>query len=900
MSNRVFNSPLIRDVIEIDDEVERICRTYAGNGPVFLLAREVRLTKDLRITARPVVIVADVFDGAGFTIDAAGESAVAGGAHGTHGVPLPMSQMYSADGRPIAGGSPGADGGPGQNGGNGQSVTIYARRTTRAQISVAGGNASSGGNGGNGTAGANGARIAEHWEQRDLTPGDPFDFEFEDVLVPEVIIDGTPGGSGGWGGAGGSGGSGGSISFTSITDDTEPVFTLAAGAPGGGGAGGAAGIDGQMSASAAMPGENGSAGSWGAEGSVARATVSEDEFIAGLRPLLDSTGPSWANYWAPFRIAMGDFHYHRFTPGTGRADDAGERAALELRRGLELQPDNGYALRVQEQLVGIPIQTDDGDRVWVGGGANAVGLSPELDILPDFRTYIDAFDRFAPLTAAFLFNGIDQVLEAGSRQALAAMIAQQQTSVDMARERFEDDVAIGVTERDIAVKEAEFIKQQLEQATADLEEAKNRLDDTSFSLGDVLGTVGQIASAVVGVIAAIPTLGASLVATVPAMVSLVNTVAAQAAPIAQALLAGTPADTKAVEDAYKKVGKSTDAVIGAGRTIVNFVALVKNLTTPPGADNTEEVALVRRGAELAHQLLIAQNRVTLADQRIAASQAQADRATQLVQEASSLAESVALDAEGIRQVGLLAINIASSNAKALNSMIFRAARAVEILTLEPQVDNVALDAGLIDPEISWRYSEGYVGDIELAGLLTASWGRMLQPIAIQQDYLAYFQQRHDQDVLFRTYGPDDPEFASFLATGRLEFEVDAAQIPAGRADAKTRSVRLALVGAEHPSGGISCEVRHGGAYSQRRANGDVHVQLLEPQISTRRAQFTRLTAEADTLADVPLTAPLSMRFWGRGVGGDWAVSVVRAQENAGIDLSGLTEIQVEIRYQFVR
>lgn len=900
MSDFVYTSPLIRDIIEINGTVEDICKTYAGDGPVFLLAREVRLTQNLRITKRPVVIVADLFDGGGHWIDASGEPATVSGANGADGVPLTVTEMYSHDGVPLAGGRPGGGGGNGLNGGDAQSVTIYARRTTNVQISVAGGTATGGGNGGNGTRGVDGAFIAGHTDRVDLTPEDPFDDAYEDIVVPDQDIPGTPGGDGGWGGNGGSGGSGGTISFTSIADDSEPVFATAGGAPGGGGVGGAAGEDGARSSGAASPGQDGTAGTWGTEGTVARATVSEEDFIAGLRPLLDSTGPSWANYWAPFRIAMGDFHYHRFTPGAEDPGDGGERAALELQRGLELQPDNAVALRLQDQLVGIPRHDANGARVFVGGGANALGFSPELDILPDFQTYIEAFARFAPLNVAFLFNGIQSLGAAATQAALSAMITQQKQFVDLARDRFEKDASLGATEKDIAVKEAEFIQQQLDQAVADIAAAKPKLAETSFSFGDIIGTVGQIASAVVGVIAAIPTLGTSLVATVPAMVSLVNTVTAQAEPIAKALLAGSPADTKQVEEAYKKVGKSVDAVIGAGRTIVNFVTLVQNLTSPPDADNSEQLALVRRGAELAHQLLIAQNRVDLADQRIEASQSHAARAAQLVQQADDLARTVQSGAEGVRQAGLLAISIAQAGADALNSMIFRAARAVEILTLEPQTKNVAMDAGMLSPETWWRYNEKQITDAELAGLLTASWGRLLQPIDIQQDYLAYFQQAHDQDVLTRIFRPGDAEFASFVATGRLDFDVDAERIPAGRADAKTRSVRLALVGAEHPSGAISCEVRHGGVYTQRRRDGEVHVQLLQAQTSTRDAQFTRLVAEPGGVVDLPLTAPLSLRFWGRGISGSWTVTMVEDQQNAAVDLSGLTEIQVEIRYQFTR
>ncbi|KAA9105501.1 hypothetical protein [Microbacterium rhizomatis] len=895
----VYTSPYIRDEIIVTKEIEDICRTYAGDGPVFLLARKVTLAKELRITERPLVIVTDLFDGAGFTIYARGKDARASGTNGLDGVPLPMSQMYSHDGRPLAPGSDGQSGTAGSPGDDGGSVTIYARRTVNAQISVAGGNATSGGRGGNGTAGGNGSYTAEHTEQRDLTPNDPFDFEYEDVLVPEMTIDGTPGGNGGYGAPGGSGGNGGTIVFTSITDDTEPVFTTAPGAPGGGGAGGAAGADGAYSPSAASPGQDGAPGNWGAEGSVTRSTVSEDDFIAGLRPLLDSTGSSWANYWAPFRIAMGEYYYHRYNPSSEDPTENGELAATEIARGLELQPDNGFGLRLQAQLVGVS-QDVAGQRIWVGGGTNVLGLSPELDIWPDFDTYIQAYQGFSTLATGFLLHGIDTIFSSGTTADLAALVVSQQQAADAARRNFDNDAELAASEKSIATDEASLVQQQLDEASADLQAAMAKMKETSFGFGDLIGTVASVAGAVVGVIAAIPTGGASLVALVPAMVSLVDTVTAQAEPLAKALLAGTKADTKAVEDAYKKVGKQADAVIAAGKTIVNFIGVVEKLTASSTPDNSEQVALVRRGAELAHQLLIANNRVALAQQRIDAAQARSARAAELASQAGTLADKLQVDAESVRQAGLLAISIAQSSAEALNSMAFRAARSVEILTLQPQAGNIALDAGVLSAETWLKYQEHDLSDIDLATALTASWGQMMKPLSIQQDYLAYFQRDHDQDVLSRIFEPGDREFEQLRATGRFDFFVDAAKIPAGRADAKIRSVRLALVGAAHPSGAISCEIRHGGRYEQRRADGTIDVQLLQARTSTRRAVLTPLSPEEPDSVDLPLTAPLSLAFWGRGVGGDWSVSVVGARENAGLDLSGLSQIQVEIRYQFLR
>ncbi|MET0672299.1 MAG: hypothetical protein ABWY37_02285, partial [Microbacterium pygmaeum] len=218
----------------------------------------------------------------------------------------------------------------------------------------------------------------------------------------------------------------------------------------------------------------------------------------------------------------------------------------------------------------------------------------------------------------------------------------------------------------------------------------------------------------------------------------------------------------------------------------------------------------------------------------------------------------------------------------------------------PQAQNIALDAGVLSPETWLDYYEKRITDNQLAEALTVSWGKMLKPLNIQQDYLSYFERAHDQDVLSRIFRPGDREFEQLRETGRFDFFVDAARIPEGRADAKIRSVRLALVGATHPTGAVSCEIRHGGRYEQRRADGTIDVQLLQARTSTRRAVLTPLDPEENATVDVPLTAPLSLAFWGRGIGGDWSVSVVGARENAGLDVSGLTEIQVEIRYQFVR
>src|SRR3978361_798844 len=79
-----FAYPYIRDALGINADVQTFCRDFVGDGPVFLLGRHVSHTVPLTPGTRPIVIVADVYDGSGGMIDASG-SGGAGGAQGADG-----------------------------------------------------------------------------------------------------------------------------------------------------------------------------------------------------------------------------------------------------------------------------------------------------------------------------------------------------------------------------------------------------------------------------------------------------------------------------------------------------------------------------------------------------------------------------------------------------------------------------------------------------------------------------------------------------------------------------------------------------------------------------------------------------------------------------------------------
>jgi hypothetical protein len=858
--------PYIRDVVTIDARLNVFCNR-PGARPVFLLGRKVQHAPgcNLEITGRPLIIVADVYDGTNGMISAAGNPGV----------------------------SAGAAGGPGG------SVTVMCRRSINARVSVTGGPGAAGAPGADGAPGVDGYATSDQYVWVVDDPGPPPIGHEE--FRPGETFPGTKGGDGGWGGRGGAGGNGGTITFTSISDDA-PVLEAFGNSGGPGGPAGVAGRDGRFSEGGAIDGAPGEEGAWGVDGTINYTNVDEAAYPAGLRPLLDSTGPSYANYWAPFRIVTGDYFYHRYNRSVPERADYARLAAIEFERALELQPNNADAKRLQQQIAGFP--TGDGG-VWVGGGTNALGLPRDLDVLPSFDVYIDAFTSFGEPLLDFLSLGLGMILDKKMDIQLAEFVDLQRQQAAAARDNGSDDLAIAQSEQKLVGEEVRYAQQQLDEATSEIRKALVELEHQghapSLSVGDIVGTIAQVGIAVVSVMAAVPTGGASLVALLPNLVVLANTVTDSAPAIAKAVFDGSKVDTKAVDDAYKAVDKSASAVVTGAKSIYNFVTLVQNLEKVTTTDNSKYMALVKRGLELVHQLLMARNRATLAQQRVDAGQARLTRAEDVVKQATKLRDELVLDAASVKRAGLLAIATAQSKTDALLGLAFRAQRSVEIYTLQNEEQNLFLDAGLISPDVTVSYYEGEIDEVELWRQLMSSWSDLiLKPHAIRADYIDYFDQPHDQDTLRRSFKAADPQLSDLKTRHQFTFWIDASKVPAGHFDAKIKSVRLALVGASHPDGEVSCELRHGGTYEQRRRDNSIATQLLKPRVSTRPAKTTPLLPDEGLGDDPPLTAPRSLAFWGRGVGGDWQVTIPQEQFDSGLDLSGLTEVQVWIGYQFVR
>ena len=83
-------------------------------------------------------------------------------------------------------------------------------------------------------------------------------------------------------------------------------------------------------------------------------------------------------------------------------------------------------------------------------------------------------------------------------------------------------------------------------------------------------------------------------------------------------------------------------------------------------------------------------------------------------------------------------------------------------------------------------------------------------------------------------------------------------------------------------------------------NPVIATQLLQPRVSTRPAKTTPLLPDEGLGDDPPLSAPQSLAYWGRGIGGDWQLTIPQDQFDSGLNLAGLTQVQVWIGYQFIR
>jgi hypothetical protein len=863
----------IRDLIQVNGKLKaRIDAKNLNPGDTIrLVAQQIQheANFDLNLFGFNVVIVAGEYDSNGGSINVSPPKPEKDGEPGRVGTEGKAGHG-ALDNRAGGDGTPGDRG---LGGGAATSVRIICEFLRGAHVVANGGTGGKGGEGGAGGKGGAG--------EKGPPPGKPGDGGFF----------GTSGGNGGSGGDGGPGGRGGQVLVAHITASAAPVLEAAGGLGGSGGSGGRGGPHGKLSEFGqddnGRPGPAGANGPSGAAGSATDLQISADDYVTRVRAEL---GPAAAE-WVAYRLTVGEYLYRRYNPEVPA--NAGDliRAMQEFDAVLRFDPKNAQAFRLQQQIL---------------ADQNILGLPRELDLIPDFTLYSTAFQAFGNLVFGAFNQGIETLLT-------TTVLDEGAKALDLQKDNFEKAVADTKVELQAAMSAAKNAADDDLEAEARVTEVNNQIhaaldemNHQTITIGGILSIVGEIAGAVASVAAAVPSAGTSLLALAPDVVFLTESVSDNAGPIIDALftdLRKTKAEFKNVTDAYDKVNKDVTEIAKGAKAFINFVDVVQKLVAGTTPDNAKVVGLLQRAVELKHAQLLADLRRAQADLTVAAVGAKLERANALLVEAQQLSAQLHAEVDKLGEAGLTVVRNTQMQLDSLLGFAFRAQRSVEIYTLKSEVQHLFLDAGYLEPDKERDFAEKFLDPIDLIQAYIVSFDRLLQPIKMQEDYQAFFSDQNHLDADSLRLSFTAPELLqNFRDTHDLQFTIELRDLPAAHFDAKVQAVFVAFVGATSPSKIISCEVRHGDRYEQKRPDGTAAVQLLQPHTNTRQASTSSLQlAGVNFVSDTPLTAPQALSFWGRGVAGLWGLSIPQSEFDLHHpDLTGLSEIQVFVGYQFFR
>ncbi|KAJ9102192.1 hypothetical protein QFC20_005019 [Naganishia adeliensis] len=150
-----------------------------------------------------------------------------------------------------------------------------------------------------------------------------------------------------------------------------------------------------------------------------------------------------------------------------------------------------------------------------------------------------------------------------------------------------------------------------------IEKAIQDMENHHSSIGDVFKTVAHVAVAVVAVITAVPSGGASLLALIPDMIVLSNDIVDNMPKLARAMFEKGKDETRdRIEKEYKEgVGEDISKITKGVNTVVSLVDLIETLSKEKTRDKSKYIALVQKGLEQAHELLLQQRQLRLAGMR---------------------------------------------------------------------------------------------------------------------------------------------------------------------------------------------------------------------------------------------------------------------------------------------
>ncbi|GFJ87701.1 hypothetical protein [Phytohabitans rumicis] len=273
---------------------------------------------------------------------------------------------------------------------------------------------------------------------------------------------------------------------------------------------------------------------------------------------------------------------------------------------------------------------------------------------------------------------------------------------------------------------------------------------------------------------------------------------------------------------------------------------------------------------------------------LALAQAEAD-ITRLQQRAANYRADVGATAEVVRSI----VARAQDYCDLLQKYVFFSARALDLYTGSATAQALSLDLGRLpvdeEDEAYRRLARGEAGPaLSLVQRYADTMARLPSVIFYRDQYLEY-EATLVSGLLF-VHLTDAGALAGFAATGLLEFDVTADRLPQVT-EAKVATVYVSLLGATARDPRVTCRLEHSGRNETWRGNGSLARTLLPPRATTVAANF-----DADTFGGLDSPRP---PFWGRSPITRWRLSVDEAaRQQAALNLTGLTEVQVLIAYLY--
>jgi hypothetical protein len=861
---------------EVQDEIDhRIADGSLKVGtPLYFLAREIIHAPNFTFALHgfPLIFAADLYDGKGGGITTTGPNGD-NGAKGDPGTPG-KAEWDATKSKP---GGPGTDGGNGKNGTAANSITLLAQEVRNLKLTATGSAGGAGGTGGTGGKGGDGTVKPKPSQ----VPGS------HDRRNP------TRGGNGGNGGSGGAGGDGAPI-IAHVVKKTRPGTPItvtgltlnASGGPGGargtGGTGGKGGVWLQGDEPGAVAGKTGALGQPGASGKAGTITHTTPK-LADWWKLVVSLVP--ASSWADYRVRVGDYLFRSYSPDSPPKKDNRKHARDEFESALHLSPSNARA----KHLLG-----------YLDTGLTPVGVGYQHDLRPEFEQYEEFLTSYSSEKNHLFEITLDILFHAKETGKKVQEVKVHGKHAEGMLASVETDLVIAESEQEQADAQLGFANEQLKAAGKKVAEIQKERLNQSMSVGDIITTVGAVIGAVASIVAAVYTFGTSLSATVACVGVLVNE-AGKLNDLTDIVDLSDPASPKLTPKGELLVGKLSD-LIKKTKDFVDKADALAELVDKPEDDELarKEKELIRQQFEAAFQVNMRGLDVEQAKLAVLSVKQKRDTFKADVEALGNLTDGWEHDMRELARIARMLLRQFQAYVDFFIEYGFLRARAFDLYTLPTKLEapSFRFDYGYVEPDLEedafFALERG--DDKRVTGLL----GQYVNSLSsFKPAELRVLYDKYDENLSTENWNwtITTPSVISNLKNiGTASFSTAMNDLPPYPTELKIVRAEVALIGATTDGDPwVNVWLEHGGDATNRRSNPDktevvVHAPRRGESVPARREPI-----DLQQLSEVQM-----QRFWGRSPITTWRVTILpEAAQNAGLDLSNLTKVELAVRYKYV-